>query len=68
MILNISISRCTCVANEGNTHTHTRHIGAHRIEKWHHMPAFCDCTFDAGIESIAGEEGQDIRLPGELRV
>lgn len=32
------------------------------------MSALCDCTFDTRVESIAGEEGQDIGLPGELWV
>jgi hypothetical protein len=32
------------------------------------MPALCDCTFDTRVESIAGEEGQNIGLIGELRV
>lgn len=50
------------------THTHTCHIGAHCIKKWYHMPALCNCAFDTGVESIAGEESQDLGLPGELRV
>lgn len=32
------------------------------------MPALCNCTFDTRVKSIAGEEGQDIGLPGELWV
>jgi hypothetical protein len=32
------------------------------------MPALCDCTFDTRVESIAGEEGQNIGLTSELWV
>lgn len=48
--------------------THTRYIGAHCVEEWYHMPALCDCTFDTRVESIAGEEGQNIGLTSELWV
>lgn len=32
------------------------------------MSALCDCALDTRVESIAGEEGQNIGLPGELWV
>lgn len=32
------------------------------------MSALCDCTLDTRVESVAGEECQDIGLPGELWV
>lgn len=51
-----------------HTHTDTCDVGAHCVQEWDHMSALGDCTFNTRIERIAGEECQDIRLPGKVRV
>jgi hypothetical protein len=56
-------NRTDCV-----THTNTSHVRAHFIQKWHHMLPFCDSTFEARVEGIAGEEGEGTGLAGKARV
>lgn len=50
------------------THANTRHVGPHFVQKWHHMLSFGDCAFEARVEGISREEGEDIGLTGKPRV
>lgn len=47
---------------------HTCDIGACLIQKRDHVPAFGDAAFEARIEGIAGEEGQDVRLTSKFQM
>lgn len=50
------------------THSHTRYIDPSFIQEGHHMATLCDGALEAGIEGIAGEEGENVRLIGKSRV
>lgn len=46
----------------GSTHSHAGHVRPYFVEEGNHMPPFCNRTLEAGIECIAGEEGEGGRL------
>ena len=50
------------------THTHTGNRRASLVQKRNHMPALGNGTLETGVESIAGEEGEDVWLVCELMI
>ena len=51
-----------------HTYAHTRHICPDSVQKRHHVSPLGDGTLETGIEGIAGEEGEEVRLAGEAGV
>ena len=51
-----------------HTYAHTRHICPDPIQKRHHVSPLGHGTLETGIEGIAGEEGEEVRLTGEAGV
>lgn len=50
------------------TYAQTRHIRASLIQKRYHMPPLGYRAFETGIERIAGEEGEEVRLVFEAGI
>ena len=51
-----------------HTYAHTRHICPDLVQKRHHVPPLGNGALETGIEGIAGEEGEQVRLAGEAGV
>ena len=51
-----------------HTYAHTRHICPDLVQKRHHVPPLGNGALETGIEGIAGEEGEEVRLAGEAGV
>ena len=51
-----------------HTHSHARYVDPSFIQEGYHMTTFRDGAFQAGVEGIAGEEGENVRFVGKSRV
>jgi hypothetical protein len=51
-----------------HTHSHTRNVDSSFVQEGYHMATLRDSAFQARVEGIAREEGEDVRLTGKSRV
>lgn len=51
-----------------HTYAHTRHIRSDPVQKRYHMSPLGNGALETGIEGIAGEEGEEVRLAIEAGV